>query len=131
MPNFVEFSRQDSRRDDEPMFTLQTRGNISMNHAAFKALGEPAAVVFLYDGDEGIVAFRKVARNYPNGYMVRKQPNASSYLVAAQGFTSFNKINCDDSRRFVGHDYGDHTWGFHLAEGVVIKSTRRSRAAEA
>jgi hypothetical protein len=130
MPDFVEFSRQNSRRDDEPMFTLQTRGNISLNHATFKALGEPAAVAFLYDAGEGIVALRKVARNYPNGYLVRKQPNSSSYIVAAQGFTSFNKIDCADSRRFVGHQYDDHTWGFQLAEGVVIKGARRSRAAE-
>lgn len=132
MPNFVEFSRQDSRREDDPMFTLQTRGLVSMNQAAFKALGDPAAVALLYDVDEGIIALRKVARTYANGYHVRKQGNSNSYLVAAQGFTSFNKIPCDVSRRFVGHDYGEHTWGFDLAEGVVIKGSGRSpRAATA
>jgi hypothetical protein len=129
MPNFVEFSRQDSRRDDEPMFTLQTRGLVSMNQAAFKALGEPGSVALLYDTDEGIVALRKVARTYPNGYTVRKQGTSNSYLVGAQGFTSFNKIPCDVSRRFVGHEYASHTWGFELAEGVEIKNRSSRRAA--
>ena len=126
MPNFVEFSRENSRRDDDPMFTLQTRGLISMNQAAFKALGSPVAVALLYDAAEGIVALKKVAKNYANGYLVRKQGQSNSYLVAGQGFTSFNKIPCDVSRRFVGHEYGDYTWGFDLDEGTEVKGTRRS-----
>jgi hypothetical protein len=130
VPKFVEFSRQDSRRDDDPMFTLQTRGLISLNYAAFKALGEPASVALLYAADEGVVALRKVARNYANGYAVRKQANANSYLVPGQGFTSFNKIPCDVSRRFVGHDYGDSTWGFVLAEGTEIKGRARRSSGD-
>ena len=48
MPNFVEFDRDNSHVvPDEPMFTLQRRGLISMNQAAFKALGEPVAVALL------------------------------------------------------------------------------------
>jgi hypothetical protein len=90
---------------------------ISLNHPAFKALGEPAAVALLYDAAEGIVALRKVTRSYANGYNVRKQANSQSYLVGAQGFTTFNKIATDVPRRFTGHDYGDQTWGFVLSEG--------------
>jgi hypothetical protein len=130
MPNFVEFSREDSRTSDEPMFTLQRRGLISFNQATFKALGEPAAVALLYDAAEGIVALRKVGRTYANGYNVRKQPNSHSYLVGSQGFSSFHKIPTEEPRRFAGHDYGDQTWGFVLSEGVVVKFTpRRKRQA--
>lgn len=126
MPNFVEFSRDDSRSShDDPMFTVQKRGLISLNHAAFKALGEPAAVAFLFDAEEGIVALRKVARTHANGYLLRKQGGSNSYLVAGQGFTSFNKIDTEVSRRFVGRDFGDRTWGFVLAEGTEIKGRGR------
>ena len=129
MPNFVEFSRQDSRSSrEDPMFTLQTRGLISFNQAAFKALGDPASVSLLYDADEKIVALRKVPRSYANGYSVRKQGGSNSYLVAAQGFTSFNKIHTETPLRFVGHDYGDHTVGFVLVEGVPVNTTPRKRA---
>ena len=126
MPNFVEFDRQDSHSvPDEPMFTLQRRGLISLNLAAFEVLGEPAAVALLYDPDEGAIALRKVSRTYQNGYPVRKQGQSRSYLVAATGFTSYHKIDTDVSRRYVGRDYGDQTWGFVIAEGVVLKTRPR------
>jgi hypothetical protein len=130
MPNFVEFDRQDSHAvPDEPMFTLQRRGLISMNQAAFKALGEPTAVALLYDVDEGIVALRKVPRTYHNAYHLRKQANSRSYLVAATGFTSYHKINTDVSRRYLGRHYGDQTLGFVVAEGIVLKTPTRNRKA--
>jgi hypothetical protein len=130
MPNFEEFDRQDSHVvPDEPMFTLQTRGTLSLNLAAFKALGEPAAVVLLYDPEEGIIALRKVARNHHNGYPVRKQGASRSYIVAATGFTSYHKINTDDSRRYAGRNYGDQTWGFPIAEGITLKKRPRKTKA--
>jgi hypothetical protein len=126
MPNFTEFSRQDSRSSrDDPMFTLQVRGLISLNHAAYIALGEPVAVALLYDADEGVVALRKVPRNYANGYPVRKQQKSQSYLVGATGFTIFNKIPTDIAKRHAGHDYGDQIWGFALSEGAPIQGRRR------
>ena len=131
MPNFVEFSRESSRSShDDPMFTVQRRGLISLNQAAFKALGEPATVALLFDADEGIVALRKVPRTHPNGYHVRKQGQSQSYLVAGQGFASFNKIDTEMSRRFVGYQYGDYTWGFVLKEGTPIKTRKRSASAQ-
>jgi hypothetical protein len=130
MPNFVEFDRQDSHaQPDEPMFTLQRRGLISLNMAAFKALGEPAAVVLLYDADEGIIALRKCARTYHNGYHVRKQANSRSFLVGATGFTSYHKINTEVPRRYVGRPYGDQTMGFAVAEGTPIKMRTRTPKA--
>lgn len=127
MPNFKEWSREDSRSSDAPMFTLQTRGLISLNQAAFEALGKPMAVAFLYDADEGIVALRMVDKSYPNAYTVRKQGNSRSYLAAAQGFTMHNKLPTEVSRRFIGHDYGDGIWGFVLSEGSPV-SHRRGEA---
>lgn len=130
MPNFVEFDRQDSHAvPDEPMFTLQRRGLISLNLAAYKALGEPVAVALMYDADEGVIALRKVGRTYHNGYPVRKQANSRSFLVGATGFTSYHKIDVEMPRRFMGHVYEDQVVGFVLTEGVVVKS--RARAPKA
>jgi hypothetical protein len=83
----------------------------------------------LYDPDEGVIALRKVSRTYHNGYPVRKQGQSRSYLVAATGFTSYHKIDTDVSRRYVGRDYGDQTWGFVVAEGVVLKTRTRTPKA--
>jgi hypothetical protein len=111
------------------MFTLQTRGMISLNQAAFKALGEPVTVALLYDPDEHIVALRKVERTHPNAYLIRQQASAKSYLVGAQGFTMHHKIPTEVARRFVGRDYGDHIWGFVLSEGTAIKNRRGAARA--
>lgn len=130
MPNFIEFNRQDSHAvPDEPMLTLQRRGLISLNHAAYQALGEPAAVVLLYDQADGIVALRKVPRSHQNGYPVRKQSNSRSFLVGATGFASYHKIDTDVSRRYRGRRYGDQTLGFVVSEGTIIAT--RTRAPEA
>ena len=130
MPNFVEFNREDSHAvPDEPMFTFQRRGLISLNLAAFKALGEPAAVALLYDADEGIIALRKVPRTHHNGYPVRKQQNSRSYLVGATGFSSYHKLHVENPRRFVGHTYGDGIAGFILSEGVEVKRVPRAQKA--
>jgi len=128
MPNFVEWDREDSRSSEDPMFTLQTRGLISLNQAAFEALGKPVAVALLYDVGEGIVALRMVEKNYRNAYTIRKQGSSRSYLVAAQGFSMHNKLPTDVSRRFPGHDYGEGVWGFALREGTAVKSRGAARS---
>jgi len=71
MPKFEEFSRDDARaRHEGVMFTLQARGLISFNHAAFMALGEPDSVALLYDTAENIVAMRSVPKSHENAYTV-------------------------------------------------------------
>jgi hypothetical protein len=130
MLNFSEFDRQDSHAvPDEPMFTLQRRGLISLNLAAYKALGEPVSVALMYEADEGIIALRKVTRTYHNGYPVRKQANSRSFLVGATGFTSYHRIETEMPRRFVGHVYADQLVGFKLAEGVIVKTRTRTPKA--
>ena len=125
MPKFEEFARDDSRASREgAMFTLQARGLISLNQAAFTALGEPDAVVLLYDAAESIVAMRKVPKSYENSYAVRKQQQAHSYLVGAQGFVAHYKIPTQRALRFPGRDYGDGVWGFVLREGAVVQNRR-------
>ena len=106
------------------MFTLQARGLISLNQAAFEALDEPDAVTLLYDAAESIVAMRKVAKSHENGYTVRKQQKAHSYVVGAQGFVAHYKIPTQRAMRFPGRDYGDGVWGFALREGIVVQNRR-------
>lgn len=132
MPKFEEFARgapRDSGRE-APMFTLQARGLLSLNHAAFRALGEPEVVTLLYDGDEHIVALRRSARTHPNAYRVRKQQPAQSYLVGAQAFTAHYGIPTPRARRFEGVDYGDGIWGFALSSGVDVTNLRGSPEPE-
>ena len=128
MPTFEEFTRSSSResRRETPLFTLQARGLLSFNQAAFLALGEPEAVTLLYDPDEHIVGVRRSRTDDPDAYRVRKQQKAQSYLVGAQAFTAHYAIPTPRARRFEGTDYGNGIWGFALSSGEDVKNLRGS-----
>jgi hypothetical protein len=128
MPDFVEFSREEPRgRREVPMFTLQASGLLSLNHAAFIALGEPSTVALLYDAGEGVVGLRKVEKDHQSAYPVRKQGRSMTYLVSAQGFVAHHEIPTVKARRFLARDYGDGVWGFALREGDSVKNRRGAR----
>jgi hypothetical protein len=128
MPKFVEFSRREARAaSEDPMFTLQVRGLISFNHAAYIVLDEPTAVALLYDARERIVALRKVPKNHENAYLVRHQQNAQSYTVGAEAFTRFHGLTVPVALRFPGNHYGDDIWGFDLSQGTPAASRGRGR----
>jgi hypothetical protein len=122
------FSREAARSREEPMFTLQARGLLSLNSAVFRALGEPEAVELLYDAEERIIALRGADKGDPNAYAVRKQSGTQSYLVATQGFLSYHGIKPVIAQRFLAHDYGEGVWGLALTEGRAV--TNRRGAAE-
>jgi hypothetical protein len=104
------------------MFTLQARGLLSLNHAAFRALGQPEHVALLYDSNERIVALRKVDKEHSNAYRVREQ--GGSYLVGTQAFISYHGIKPLVAQRFVAHRYGGDVWGFVLSEGRAVTNRR-------
>lgn len=110
------------------MFTLQARGLLSLNHAVFRALGQPEAVELLYDAEERIIGLRAVDKSDPNAYSVRKQSGSQSYLVATQGFLAYHGIKTLMAQRFIAHDYGEGVLGFSLTEGRAV--TNRRGAAE-
>lgn len=127
MPEFAEFSRDAARsRREDPLFTLQARGVISLNAAAFAALGQPEAVTLLYDEEAKIIGLRKVEPSYANAYLVRKQSTANSYVLAAQGFTAHYGIPTSRATRFLAHRYDDGVWGFVLAEGQPVRNRKHS-----
>jgi hypothetical protein len=122
VPRFVEFERESAGSPETPMFTLQARGLLSLNHAVYRALGQPDHVTLLYAEDEQIVGIRLVAEDHPNAHRVR--PQGGSYIVGAQKFTSHYGIKPLVAQRFVAHDYGNGVWGFALTEGRPVTNRR-------
>jgi hypothetical protein len=122
MPRFVEFERESAGSTETPMFTLQARGLLSLNYAAYRALGQPELVTLLYDEDAQIVGVRLVGEGHPNAHRVR--PQGGSYIVGAQKFASHYGIKPLVAQRFVAHDYGGGVWGFALTEGRAVSNRR-------
>jgi hypothetical protein len=96
--NFQRFDKQGARLVKTPELTIQAKGTMSMNAAAFNLLGEPVAIEFLYDSDAKVIGLRSVPPEDPHAYPVRgvggKKPNGApnSFIVAGTAFLSFYGI---------------------------------------
>ena len=100
MPDFEVFQRRAAPVVNQPFVTIQARGTMSLNRAAFEALGEPAAVELLYDRAERLVGFRPVDPTAPHAYQPRKQGKTANYIVSGTAFTQYFGIETGAARRY-------------------------------
>jgi hypothetical protein len=100
MPSFEVFTRRATPIVTQPIATIQKRGSISFNEAAFQAIAAPEAVELLFDRSARIVGLRGVDPSAAHAYPVRKQPNSKSFIVAGQAFTQYYGIDTSIARRY-------------------------------
>lgn len=131
MPNFQVFDKRAVPSSVEPMVTLQRSGPISLNRAAYQAIGEPSHLELLYDPDERVIGFRAAKEKPPHAYPVRVQGHAThSYLVAGLAFVKYFDILPKVSVRYVAQMYGD-VLGVDLKQkGLEVTSNRSGRKNE-
>lgn len=85
----------------EPAVTIQKRGALSLNTAAYEALGSPKHVALLYDRDEQLMGMRKVNATTPHAYVVRGVGNnQATHVVSGKAFLSYYEIPRDVARRW-------------------------------
>ena len=90
---FRDFTETRTRADSyTPRVTVQSKGNVGLNAAAFKALGEPEAVVFRYDEEGRAFALRPARPGEKGAVKVRKQNAANSYVIGAKSFSNFMRF---------------------------------------
>jgi hypothetical protein len=96
---FETFTRQ-RKSDRQPYVTMQKKGVISLNKAAFDALGQPDSVELLYDSASRLVALRKVDGSIDHAYQVRAPvENHATWLVSGAAFVSYYEIDNSESIR--------------------------------
>jgi hypothetical protein len=113
----------------EPLVTLQKSGHLSMNHAAFSALGEPEVLEYLYSEKQKKVGFRKGDPAAPHVYPVRKQANSLNYQFSGIAFTRAYGIPHDTTRRFKAQ-MEDDTLVIDLKHPLGDVSRKRTRQGE-
>ncbi len=116
-----------------PSVTIQKRGLISVNKAAYDALGAPEGVELLWDPDRRAIALRPAELTNQNAYPLRAQGSHSEkgpWLVAGTLFTQY--IGLDTSQAF--------RWTPAVEDGLLVVdvskpgnkvSSPRGRAKEA
>ncbi len=96
---FETFTRQ-RKSDRQPYVTMQKKGVISLNKAAFDALGQPDSVELLYDAESRLVGLRKVDSSIEHAYQVRAPvENHATWLVSGAAFVSYYEIDNSESIR--------------------------------
>ena len=100
MSNFEVFSRRGTVRANDLWVTMQRHGTLSLNIAAFAALGEPEAVELLFDPQAHVIGLRAAVLSCPDAYRVRRQSSGSGFIVSGRAFTRHYKIPTDQARRY-------------------------------
>lgn len=80
--------------------SLNKRGAISFNHAAFVALGEPKAVELLYDKETNAIGMRASKEDVRHAYPVRAQGKSKSYIIGAVAFTQHYDVKPENTITF-------------------------------
>lgn len=109
---FVVYEKGSAPIASVPSVTVQKRGLLSINRAAFALMKEPAAVELLWDPDRTIIGLRPVPIEEPNAYPVRAQVADSKrgpLLIAGNLFTKFIGLNTDEA----------HRWTPYMDEGIL------------
>ena len=111
MARFETFSRRLVAMSQQPHLTIQRRGTISLNRAAFVTLGEPVAVGLLFAPDERVLALRAAAPGEANAVRVRVgSPGGNGpFVVSAAAFCAHYSIDTTVSRR----------WDAYLEDGLL------------
>lgn len=102
--NFEVFDKRLAPLTRTPSVTIQKRGLMSLNRAAYALLGEPKLVELLYDRDERVIGLRPVDEDTPHGYPLRAQSNKQDtgpLMLAGTAFTQHYDIDTSTSRRWV------------------------------
>lgn len=103
---FETFTRQ--RRAGLPFVTIQKKGVISLNRAAFESLGSPEFVELLFDPDGRLVALHRVESSVEHAYQVRAPvDNHATWLISGGAFISYYEIDNSKSVRRAARMEGD------------------------
>jgi len=130
---FEVFEKSSAPLTRIPSVTVQRRGLISLNRAAWKLLDDAAFVELLFDPQERVIGLRPTSETNPNAYPVRPQgSNANSdkgpVLIAGQLFTKYYGIDTEQAMRYVGPQVQDGILCVDLkSEGQKVTSNRNKK----
>src|SRR5262245_30387780 len=119
--DFEEFTGRWRQQATGPKASIQRRGTMSLNKAAFEALGKPSHVLLLYDRTARVIGVKPADSSIKHAYPLRKQPAADSYLFSGVTFLDYYHIPHDKLTAFDDVEAED---------GVLILRLDRARTGE-
>jgi hypothetical protein len=128
-PNFETYSRDLPPLKRYPWVTVQKRGVISLNHAAYTSLGEPSAVHLLYDPQEQILGLRPADWSADGAHAVRSQTGkpAGPFVISAIAFMNHYAIERLSSYRWTAYTDDDETLCINLNSPRIPVTSNRAK----
>jgi hypothetical protein len=108
---FEAFKKNRMPSKGQPAITIQKRGALSLNNAAFEAIGSPSFVELLYDREERLIGMRKSDEGTSHAYAVRGTGiNQATRVVSGKAFLAYYDIPREVARR----------WNAEERDGMLI-----------
>lgn len=96
---FEEFAGTRDARSAIPCVLIRREGVVSLNQSAYRAIGSPPAVIFLYDRRARVIGLRAAEPEEPHAHRLREQ-KGTSYAICAAAFLNSFAIPHDELTRF-------------------------------
>jgi hypothetical protein len=127
--DFEEFTGGVRGTTTAPRATLQTRGYLSVNKAAFELMGSPNAVKLHYDRKQQVIGLQPVADTVANGKRLRVQAKSTTRVVSLRAFCTYYGIDATKTYRYPATLYNGYLTVDLKAPKVEVarKRVRRKR----
>jgi hypothetical protein len=102
---FETFQKNRMPSKGQPAVTIQKRGALSLNNAAFEAIGSPSFVELLYDPEERLIGIRRSDETTPHAYAVRSYgKDEATRIVSGKAFLAYYEIPRGVARRWIAEE---------------------------
>jgi hypothetical protein len=131
---FEVFKKSSAPVPSVPSVTIQKRGLISLNRAAYELIHTPEAVELLWDAERRVIGMRPATLENPDAYPARPQnlkSNRGPILVAGNLFTRYIGLDTSLAKRWVPHVEDDILIIDLTIEGQPVSSNRRGTGESA
>lgn len=131
---FEEFQKGSAPVSTVPAVTIQKRGLFSVNDAAYKMMGEPAMVTFMWDAEARRIAIAPSDEANLNAYPARRQNQAKAsgpILIAGTMFAKYIGLDTTSARRWTPSlENGMLILDLSVEGALVIANRNRSKHDE-
>jgi hypothetical protein len=123
--NWQEFEQGPAPKQGKGIYvTINKRGNFFLNRTTLEALGEPDAVVMMYDKRRSTIGIKRAPLDRENAYRLRPKENkrSTAKMLYAANFCRFHHIRPDETLRFTGAEVNK--------DGILILSMHEVRSVK-
>lgn len=123
-----EFTQKANYRTEMIRVSLNARGHFFLNQKAAEALGNPEAVILLYERAGGLIGIRPSSSEVEHSYEIKRHGSSQNCFVRAKSFCNYYGVRLGETLVF--NDIQVQEGMLVLDLGNVTEVLRRARSIE-